>query len=88
MIHEEFVTLQSMKCSTPLATAALLLAGCAAPSPAFQLRSPSPSHRAYADRLEEFALIVGDELTQQEQEDPHRSGPHATTCLPGPARRS
>ena len=53
-----------------MAAAALVLAGCAAPKPRVSTYGPPPRvTEPTPSASEEFALIVGDELTQQEQED-------------------
>ncbi|HEY7471499.1 MAG TPA: LysM peptidoglycan-binding domain-containing protein [Gemmatimonadota bacterium] len=54
----------------PMMAVAVLLAGCAAPKPRVSTYGPPPRvTEPTPTASEEFALIVGDELTRQEQED-------------------
>jgi len=69
MNDEEFVTLHAM--SRPFSTmvAALLLAACAGNPRVSTYGPPPPVTEPTPTSTEEFALIVGDELTAQEQQD-------------------
>ena len=67
---EETVTLQPMSRFLPAMAAALFLAACAATKPPVSSYGPPPRvTEPTPTSSEEFALIVGDELTEQERQD-------------------
>jgi membrane-bound lytic murein transglycosylase D len=70
IIDEETVTLQAMSRLAPAIVAAMILAACAANKPPVSSYGPPPRvTEPTPTASEEFALIVGDELTAQEQQD-------------------
>src|SRR5687768_5679338 len=67
---EETVTLQPMSRLIPAMMAALCLAACAANKPPVSSYGPPPRvTEPTPTASEEFALIVGDALTEQERQD-------------------